>query len=175
MNMRVSCFAFAFLVFAQFACAVDIAGVKWQRGLEKKGVSKRVFEDISWLRIATDNPSVKNLRILVALTNRGDKPVEGSVLRCAFSLRLAKAGAGEGVWTVPFLVEERRVARIKPGNSSDVNVYNIDMKPYLARLKGTGFWPDAVKVQLMVEPRRGDELTGVIYESVLPVSGGPAL
>jgi hypothetical protein len=171
MNIRVLLAVLSFLVFIPSVFAVNVSDVKWQRPVGKKNVGKQKYETVSVLRLTEGSSSVRPLRIVVSLDNKASKAAEGAVLRCAFSMRLVKAGVGgEGAWAVPFMVEERRIAKVKSASSVDVKVYGIDMKPYLARLKGTGIWPDAVKVQLMVEPRQGDDLDKLFYESVVPVA-----
>jgi len=74
----------------------------------------------------------------------------------------------EGVWGVPFWIEERRVPKIKPAKFKEVAISHFDLQGYLKRLRGTGFWPDALKVRIMVEPRMGEPLK-TIPESIIPV------
>lgn len=169
--------AVAFLCFFGHAWAgPDITGIEWQssRGF---GKAKRLLPFttiLQWKQGPLDKPP-GHLRILVTLTNEGAKSVEGSILRCSISMHLVKyktQEAGEdsqdGVWGVPFWIEERRIPKIKPARSKEVVISHFNLQEYLKRLRGTGFWPDALKVRIMVEPRVGETLKN-IPESVIPV------
>jgi len=114
-------------------------------------------------------------RAVVTVVNRGPKPEEGVLLRYAISARLFRAGetgVGEGLWTVPFWVEERRVPRLKANEVKDIPIDSMLLITFLKRTFRAGFWLNALKIQVMVEPRIGDKLPERILEEVLPVDRG---
>jgi len=164
---------------ASVSAGTDISLIEWQSS-SGFGKAKLPFSTIrQWKQGPSDRPP-GHLRVLVTLANNGDQSIEGSILRCAIIMRLVKYAKGgpakagqdtEGAWGVPFWIEERRVPKIKPGKSKEVAISHFDLQGYLKRLRGTGFWPDALKVRIMVEPRAGDTLEKTIPESVIPVIG----
>ncbi|MDD5629293.1 MAG: hypothetical protein PHU21_09525 [Elusimicrobia bacterium] len=154
---------------------VMIESVSWQLAGPVRG-QKPVFATIKSLPTAP--PRIKGrLRLRVVLKNRGPKPAEGLLLRYSLSARLLPAGGGaEGVWAVAFLINEKRVPKVKPNNFLDVAIdpsQGVDMPltHYLKKTLASGFWPDQIKLQLMLSPRRGavDEVKTV--ELILPVEG----
>ena len=98
---------------------------------------------------------------------------EAVLLRYAVSARLAPtAGDSEGVWTVPFLLEEKHIPKVKAGRSREVPIplNRTVFGAYLRRKGRTGLWPDALRIQVMVEPRSGEtSLDGRVAESILKV------
>ncbi len=164
----------AIILFLAVSCASagpDIAEIKWQVPLQESPGKKTSYITISEWKQGYLNQSPGHMRILVSVANRSGKPIEGSVIRCAVSMHLAPVDqpGTQGVWAVPFWVEQRRVPKIKPAQALDVAIPHIDLQGNLKRLRGTGFWPDAFKVQIMAEPRLGDNLEKSVVESVISV------
>ena len=110
-------------------------------------------------------------RVVVTVANRGPKAAEGAVLRFVVTARQAKIGAtsGEGVWTVPFYLSERRVARVKANETKEVPINDPFLDVFLKKTFRAGYWPDALRIQVMVEPRNGEGLEQRILEQTLPV------
>lgn len=151
--------------------AIEFGAIRWQRSVSEKTGPKIKFADARELRLARDGKTFGKIRIVVPVRNTGARPLEGNIFRCAFSMRLAKEGdaSKQGVWGVPFIIEERRVAKIKPFVESEIAVSHIDLQVYLKRIRESGFWPDALKVSIMIEPKAGDETLSGIAESVINV------
>jgi len=150
---------------------VRIGDVGWQVALDVRN-PKSPFHDISqWM--FPPSPTVRvRPRIMVKLLNDASRPETAMLLRYAFSARLKRIGdEAPGTWAVPFVVEERHVPRVGPGASLKVpvNVNRVAMTAYLKRMYRAGFWPDAFRANVMVEPRPGDRLDGRIVEKPLPV------
>lgn len=152
----------------------EIEKIEWQVSLHQKSGKTLPFAAIKEWKQGPEDKTPGHLRILLTLANKGPRSIEGSVIRCAVSMRLVQAQSPRtsGVWGVPFWIEERRVPKIKPGQSLEVTIPHLDLQGYLKRLRGTGFWPEALKVQIMVEPRAGDVLSNNVQESVIPVTAG---
>jgi len=116
-------------------------------------------------------------RILVTLLNKSPGPDEALLLRYALSARLARAqesgtAAAEGNWTIPFILEERRVPKIRGNDALQVAIQfnRAVFSAYLLRMRRAGFWPDTLRMQVMVEPRPGENsLQGRMMEAALPV------
>lgn len=111
-------------------------------------------------------------RAVITLANRGPKAAEGVLVRYAVSARLMRTdrSSPEGVWAVPFHVEERRVPRVKANELRRVPIDSLLLATHLKRMHLAGLWPDALKIQVMVDPRPGDTLEGKLLENLLPVS-----
>ncbi|MBI4050883.1 MAG: hypothetical protein HY400_00085 [Elusimicrobia bacterium] len=76
---------------------------------------------------------------------------------------------GSGIWTVPFWLEERRVPKLPGVQQKQIPLAHLDFKDYFKRMKRLGYWPEAIKAQVMVEPKEGESLEGHILESEIPV------
>lgn len=148
---------------------IELESVRWQ---VSRAIPARKFEDVSDLKAA--NGSFKGvLRAQLKLHNRGAQPEEGIVLRYSITPRLtALAGKSEAAWAVPLMVEQRRVPFIGANQSQEVSLdSNALIKPYLRKMNRAGFFPDQLKLQVMVEPlQAAKERTIKVLESVLPLS-----
>lgn len=146
-----------------------LTNVHWQRGrVERTRVA--AWEDIG--RLVDSPPKLDNrLRVQLTLKNRGPKAVEGILLRYSMTARVSpSAGGEEGVWGIPFMVEEKRIPKMEPNQILDVNLATSpSLELYLAKLSRAGWWPDRVKLQVMVEPHAG-ATTLQSLENILEVS-----
>jgi len=138
---------------------------------------------------------VGKLRLRVVLKNRGPLEAEGIVLRYALTARLARrekteAGAGRkevrpsgtggtsdtaGVWAVPFLISEQRVPKVGPNQLLAVTwdpsgSVSLPLSHYLKRMFDSGFWPDQLKLQIMLSPHPGAVEAIRTQEFILPVA-----
>lgn len=152
------------------AAQVTIRDVRWQ--LAQGRAQLRVHTDMDrWLLPPGPAERARPLA-RVTLANAARRPETAVLLRYAFSARLRRIGVqGAGTWTVPFLVEERRIPNVPGRTDHPVRLYvnRVAFNAYLKRMYRAGFWPDALKVEVMVEPRPGENLDGRIAERVLPV------
>lgn len=144
--------------------------VQWQLVKRERPTGALKSEDIGALKLAGPKLSGK-LRAKVSLANGEAKAVEGILLRYSLCARLApEDGKGAGVWAVPFLIEERRVPKVGAKETLEVPLDTSPMfELYLKRVAREGFAPDQLKLQVMVEPRRGEIRTIALLESALPV------
>lgn len=154
---------------------VVLKGVDWQLALQVRK-KKGDYHDVKrWLFPPTQQAKIR-ARAMALLKNNGNKDETAVLLRVAFITRLRKIGAhGEGVWTVPFHVEEKRVTTLRRNSETAVSlpINRVALDAYLKRMHRAGYWPDAFKVQVMVEPREGEEIRSRMGESVLPVVWRP--
>jgi len=149
------------LAFAAFAAVgaraeLFLEGASWQRARAEKGAAA-VWEDATSLADAPPKLDAR-LRARVTLKNRGPKAAEGILLRYSMTGRVAPIAGDKasGVWGIPFHVDERRVPKVGPNKTLDVFLTTSPaLELYLAKLARSGWWPDRVKLQVMVEPHRG--------------------
>lgn len=149
---------------------VRIQEIRWQVAQASRRPPTR-YRDISeWVQPPSAKALLK-LRPVVKIFNHGGQPVSGLVLRYAVSAKLAplKGPAEMSVWTVPFWMEERRIPRLGRDRLKEIRLHKLKMLPFLERMRKSGYWPRAVKIQVMLEPKKGQSLKHKIMESVLPI------
>jgi hypothetical protein len=140
------------------AAELALEGVHWQVGRVEHA---RV---VAWqdVRVVADGPPrlANRLRVHLLLRNRGAKPAEGVLLRYSMTARLApgQGAVAEGTWAIPFSVDEKRIPLVGPAKTVEVTLETspaLDL--YLRRLARAGWWPDRLKMQVMLEPHPGAE------------------
>jgi hypothetical protein len=149
------------LAFAAFAAAgaraeLLLDNISWQRGrVDKARVA--AWEDVD--RLVDGPPKLESrLRARLTLKNRGPVAAEGILLRYSMTGRVAPVAGGkpDGVWGIPFMVDEKRVPKVGPNKTLDVFLTTSPaLELYLAKLGRAGWWADRVKLQVMVEPHQG--------------------
>lgn len=126
-----------------------------------------VLEGVTWEPAVLDIASAKlvaKTKAKARLKNRGPKKVEGVLMRYSLTAQLG------GQWVVPFTIEQKRVARIKPNQIIDVAIGPSPMLPiYLKKLKREGVSPEALRLQVMIEPRPNHPEPIQVAETVLQV------
>ena len=138
------------------AAELLLTNVHWQRGrVERARVA--AWEDVTHL---VDGPPKLDSRLRARLTlkNRGPKNIEGILLRYSMTACVSSSvgGAEEGAWGIPFMVGEKRVPKMQPNQVIDVNLSTSpSLELYLNKLSRAGWWPDRVKLQVMIEPHKG--------------------
>jgi hypothetical protein len=161
--------AAALVAAAAGAASAEVAleGVHWQVGRAEAGRAA-VWQDVKTL-VQKPPKLDSRLRARLVLSNRGAQDEEGLLLRYSLTARLAPAAGApaEGAWVVPFSVEEKRVPRV--GASKMIEV-PLDASPaldlYLRRVARAGWWPDAVKISVMLEPRAGSKTLPLVEDVV---------
>jgi hypothetical protein len=161
------CVSCLFLVSSAYA-GVTVKDIKWQSAPTVHS-GKAVFIDTQSLSISDVAKSGK-VRLAVRLLNTGAAKENGRVLRCVFSLHLIQKGSADpGLWTVPFSMDERRIAVIAPGIPMEITVQRTELQNYLKRLADTGFTPDRLRASVMLEPRRGDKLSDAMADAEVEI------
>ncbi len=150
---------------------VVISDVIWQLAIQVRK-HKRDYHDIRrWLFPPTDKAKIR-VRAKLTLVNRNSKSESALLLKYAFGARLRRIGGEDpGIWTVPFHLDERRIPIVKGGERREIAlpINRVALNAYLKRMYRAGYWPDAFKVHVMVEPRIGEGFVNRIEEVVLPV------
>ncbi len=158
-----------------FMCAglraqVQLDKIEWQVSLAT-GEKSMPFKTIQELKLEPYHKYSHKLRAVVAAQNASARPVDGLVLRCALSLHLVKVSDIEdtGFWAVPFRTEELRISKIKAGGFYEAKLIHFVLNEQLKKLKNTGFWVDALKLQVMLEPKSGDDPAKIMKEGVIGI------
>lgn len=173
---RYAGFAALFLLLAtapfpgRLSAQVRINGIDWQVS-RAAGGEKKLFEPIMEVKLEPYQRYPGKLRAMVSVQNPSARPAGGLVLRCALSLHLVRPGVpgDAGFWSVPFRVEEVRISQIRPGGVYSAGLIHFTLNEQLQKLKNTGFWVDAMKLQAMLEPRQGDEPAWIMKEAVIDI------
>ena len=149
---------------------VQIHTIDWQISRTEGKVSLP-FESITELKLEPYQKYLNKFRAVVTAQNHSANPAEGLVVRCALSLHMVRisSAAEPGFWAVPFRVEELRISRIKPGAAYEAKLIHFTLNEQLNKLKNTGFWVDALKLQVMLDPRPGDEPGRIMKETVISI------
>lgn len=148
----------------------ELLSVGWELS-RLEGKTRAPFAAVTELRASPDVNFQDNLRAIVTLRNPSDKAVEGLVLRYALSLRLLRKGDApeKAFWGVPFYVEEVRVSKINPQAEKQARVIRFELPNQLRKLRNSGFVPLALKMEVMVCPRQGDEPASIMREAVIEI------
>lgn len=146
------------LVGAPAEAGIVLEGVHWQAG-PAETVRAGAWRDVKVLR---NNPPrlESGLRARLVLSNDGPTPEEGLLIRYSMTARVSPiAGApAAGAWAIPFVVDEKRVPVVAPDSMIDVVLETgTALRLYVRRLARAGWWPDQVKLQVMLEPRPGED------------------
>ncbi len=156
------------MCFAGLSAQITIGDINWE--ISKAAGTKRLpFENVKEVLIKPESKINEKFRILVAVRNEGDKVVEGLVLRYALNFRIVKLNSPDdtAIWSVPFHVEELRISKIKPSGLQTVKIINTSINKELKKLRNNGFWIDAIGMEIMIEPRKGDDLNKNVYQSLI--------
>lgn len=154
------------------AAQTEITAIKWETS-RLEGKNRLPFATVTALRASPELKFTDHLRATVALRNASSAaPVEGLVLRYAVRLLLVRKGDApeKAFWGAPYYVEEVRVSKIKPAAERQVKVINFEFAERLRRLRNTGFYPAALKLEVMIGPRLGDSPSGITRESTLDIT-----
>jgi len=149
---------------------VSLVNVSWEIS-KLAGKNRLPYVPVEDLRAAPEFKFTDNLRAIVTLHNFSSKAAEGLVLRYALRLLLLKTGDApeEAFWGVPFYVEEVRVSKINPSSERNAKVIRFEIQSQFNKLKGSGFSPSALKMEIMLSPHQGDEPSAIIRESIIKI------
>ncbi len=152
------------------AAQTEIVKVDWEIS-RLQGKNRTPYVPVAELKASPEAKFSDNLRAIVTLKNPAARPVEGLVLRYSVRLLLLKKGDSpeKAFWGVPFHVEEVRVSKINSSAERQARILRFELPEQLKKLRGTGFLPTAIKLEIMLCPRQGDEAAGLVRESALNI------
>lgn len=152
------------------AAQTEIVKVDWEIS-RLQGKDRAPYVPVAELKASPDTKFSDNLRAIVTLRNPSVRPVEGLVLRYSVRFQLLKKGDApeKAFWGVPFHVEEVRVSKIGPSADRPARILRFELQEQLKKLRGSGFLPVAIKLEVMLCPRLGDEAAGLVRESALNI------
>ncbi len=128
-------------------------------------------QEISRLDISGDAAIPGRLAANLALQNLGPQR-EGILLRYDLSAEVYSISdpKKERGWTIPFVVDERRVPQLKADQSLTLNFdVTESVKDYFKQLFLEGWRPEKIKMEIMIEPRQGEDSALKKIESTLPI------
>jgi hypothetical protein len=166
-----ACLSFLALSGAAVHGQVVVTRVRWQL-LPSRQAKTQAAKEVDTITRAPSSRGGQPLGAVVVLRNDGDKPAVGVLLHYAVTAKIAPIKGDRlhtGIWVVPFLLEEGRVPEIRPGQEKNFMIRNLNLEPYLRKLAREGYWAVSLRLQVMAEPRSGEELTRKILEAELPV------
>lgn len=166
--------AAAALCAASARAAVQLETLSWQRQAPAARGIARSTETISELDLAQGAGAPARFGGSVRLLNRGPAD-EGILLRYSVAAKLAPvSGGAPAVWAVPYLLDERRVPRIGPNQYAEVPLDAAALTDlYLKKLYREGYRPVALRLEVMLEPRRGEPPGLQLLSAELPVVAAP--
>ena len=155
---------------ANLPAQITIKNIDWQTS-KGRGTKRKPFISVKDITLKQDIKTNEKLRVLISIRNDSDKDIEGLVLRYSLNFRIIKLNSKDDyfIWSVPFRIEELRVSKIKALSSHSVKIINTNLNNELKKFKNSGFWVDALAVKIMIEPRKGNDLTKNIRQSVISV------
>lgn len=171
--MKLALIAVGILLYAGRASAeVELQTLGWRIAAPAKPGQPKAPEAIETLRLAGDGRIPGKLAGTVKIVSRGT-PVEGVLLRYTVAAKLQpKDGAKPGAWAVPYLLEERRVPKIKANAYVDIPLdAAVWTEAYFKKLDREGYRAVELKMQVMIEPRPGHVEGIKVLEAALPVEG----
>ena len=163
------------LLAAQVRAGVSVSSIAFEVSYEtKKG--RAVFHPMESLLLPPDAKPPTHLRAVLTLDNDGPRAESGVVVRFAFSARIRRVSdEGEGTWTVPFLLEERHVPQVARGRgvALPIPINRVALVAHLKRLRTAGYWPDGLKIEMLIEPRLGEGMAGRTAQKTVAVDWRP--
>lgn len=152
------------------SAAVELRKLGWQLAAPaKRGEARRPQSIESLTAPKPGRNVVGRLSGVVTLGNAG-KSVEGILMRYAVSAKIQPKDGGEAVWGVPYMLEQRRVPKVRADAALDVPLdAAVWTDLYFKKLAREGYRAVELKMQVMLEPRPGDREPIRVLESALPV------
>lgn len=156
---------------ARAAAQTELLSVGWEVS-KLAGKTRQPYAPISSLALDPEAKFTDKLRAVITLRNPGQNRVEGLVVRYALRLKMQKAGDApeKAFWGVPYYTEEVRVASVGPQSERQARAVNFWLAEQFAKLRGTGFSPVALKMEVALCPRAGDEPAALGREAVLEIA-----
>ncbi len=149
------------------AAEIKLHGVTWQ--FAKPG-PRKPFSEIKRLVVVGSKLKGK-VRAQLRLHNPSETDEEGVLVRYSMTAKLKHPVDGWEIWALPFMLDQRRIPKIKAGDLKRVSLDpTIGIKLYLKKVARWGRRIEAIKVRIMLEPRRGGKGKIQILESVLPIA-----
>ena len=93
------------------------------------------------------------------------------MLRYSLRLRLLKKDDPQekAFWSVPYYVEEVRVTGVKAKAERVARIINFELQGQLRKLRGSGYSATALKMEIMLSPRHGDEPAALMKETQIEI------
>lgn len=148
---------------------VELQSARWQRVVHAKNKPVAAV-DITEASVLPGEPIKGRLLAKVSLLNRG-QAVEGILLRYIVIAKIAPLAKPQtpAMWALPYMLEEKRVPKIGPNRIAEATLDPTALTAlYLRKIYRMGYWPEELKLRVMLEPRTGVVGPIQIVESDLP-------
>jgi hypothetical protein len=169
--MRAVLAAGALLVASAASAEPRVVSIEWQEFGKPAPTSPAAFQPVQKVTRAPSSAAKGMVRALVTLENPEKTPVEAIDVVFAVSAKLKKIGAESGgLWAVPFRVDERRVPILASGKKA-VPLDTLKVEAYLREIFIEGYWPEALKIEVQLRPRKDMRLADAV-SAELPFEWG---
>ncbi len=160
------------LVSAGARAEIELQGVQWQLVQREPGKALKppTAENLDALIVEAGGKLKGRLWAKLRLINRGPA-LEAILLRYSVSAKIAPLDNREtSSWALPFVLGDRRLPKVGANAPLEVALDpSDDVGLYLKNIFREGYWPDELKIEVMVQPRRDQKTTLKVLESTLTI------
>ena len=148
---------------------IELQKVDWQTARWERGKTRKP-EPVEALAFDPGKRIPDRVQARLTVLNRGPV-VKGVLLRYAMTGKVApKDKSQPAAWSLPFMIDQKRVPNLKANQHAEIVLDTTDLLAlYLRRVHRTGWWPEELKLEVMVEPRNGQSVPLKILTASLPV------
>jgi len=157
------------------ATTFELEALSWQARTAPGAAAKSA--PIQTLALAKNEKVAGRLSAKLNFLNRGPA-VEGVLIRYSLEGKIAPAGhPDQAAWAVPFLVDEKRVPKVNANSHVETTLLvgdpDAQIDIYLKNIAYDGYAVQALRLRVMISPRRGQEAPIQVLDSELPIEVKP--
>jgi hypothetical protein len=152
---------------------IELEGVQWQLVQREPGRALKppTAENLDRLAIEPGGRLTGRIWAKLKLLNRGPA-LEAILVRYAVSAKIAPLDKRQPAsWALPFVLGDRRLPKVGANAPLEIPLDPTDdVVLYLKNVFREGYWPDELKIEVMVQPRRDQKTPLKVLESTLPLA-----
>lgn len=157
------------------ATTFELEALSWQ-GRGAPGAAAK-SAPIEALVLAKNEKLAGRFSAKLNFLNRGPA-VEGVLIRYSLEGKIAPADhPDQAAWAVPFLVDEKRVPKVNANTHVETTLLvgdpSAQIDIYLKNTAFEGYVVQALRLRVMISPRRGQAAPIQVLESELPIQAKP--
>ncbi|MBI3551132.1 MAG: hypothetical protein HY077_01325 [Elusimicrobia bacterium] len=160
------------LLGASARAEIALEGVQWQlvRREPGKALKPPTAENLSELPVEPGGRLKGRLWARLKLLNRGPE-LDAILVRYSVSAKIAPLDKRQPAsWALPFMLGDRRLPKVRANAPLEIPLDpSDDVGLYLKNIFREGYWPDELKIEVMVQPRRDQKTPLKVLESILPL------
>jgi len=150
--------AFFVLNFNLCAQNIQISSCELEFSKDSIKTAKKKYYPTKEILLNAKNNFLYRYRIVINLKNATGEVAEGIVYRYSISAKFKKKGrTEEGVWSIPFFIDEIRISKLLAGAEKKIYIFDLNLQESLNRIKASDFEIESLKIEIMKEPKKGDE------------------